>query len=586
MISRRNLLQSTFGGALALGIDGLMPAWAKTYTRRSAYSANVGASGNYDLTIGAQTVMIDGRASSATTINDTLPGPLLRFREGETVTLNVTNNLEEDTSIHWHGLILPANMDGVPKVSFPGIRPGETFKYQYQVKQSGTYWYHSHSGFQEQTGVFGPIIIDPAGRDPIQYDREYVIVLSDWLFEDPHRVYAKLKSRSSYYNFQKRTVGDFFSDVSKNGFRATVDDRMMWGRMRMDPTDISDVTGAAYTYLMNGVASVSNWTGLFRPGERVRLRFINAAAGTYFDVRIPGLKMTVVQADGQNVQPVSVDEFRIAIAETYDVIVEPEAGAYSIFAETMDRSGYVSGTLAQRPGMSAPIPDRRKRPLRTMADMGMMPMAMNMGQEAMPGMGSGMTMPGSMSMSGKKAKRSYKHGPDKHGRLGSSMIVQNARSRTGDPGAGLNDAPHRVLVYDDLRSTQRGYDRREPSREIELHLTGIMDRYVWSFDGKKFSDAEPIQFIYGERLRLVLWNDTMMAHPIHLHGMWMELDNGAGAYKPRKHTVNVKPGERLAVEVTVDATGDWAFHCHILTHMEAGMFRVVSVNTSGSEKFK
>jgi CopA family copper-resistance protein len=597
LLSRRQFVSAGVGGALAFGVDGLMPAWARTHSHRQALNPARSASGAFELNIGAQTVMVDGRSSHATTINGTLPGPLLRFREGEQVTLNVTNNLEEDTSIHWHGLILPPGMDGVPKVSFPGIHPGETFTYQYRVEQSGTYWYHSHSGFQEQTGVFGPIIIDPARYEPIRYDREYVVVLSDWLFEDPHRVYAKLKSRSSYFNFQKRTVGDFFNDVSRNGLQATVNDRLMWGRMRMDPTDIADITGAAYTYLMNGVSSASNWTGLFRPGERVRLRFINAAAATYFDVRIPGLKMTVVQADGQNVQPVSVDEFRIAVAETYDVIVEPDSGAYTIFAETADRSGYASGTLAARPGMTAPVPERRKRPLRTMADMGMMPMGMNMAGGEMPGMtmNKGMQggMPGisEMPMAGgmRGKKKTYKHGPDKHGPLGSAMIVQNAKSKTDQPGAGLENAQHRVLVYDDLRSTKPGYDKRKPSREIELHLTGIMDRYIWSFDGKKFSDADgPIEFVYGERLRLVLWNDTMMSHPIHLHGMWMELDNGASAYKPRKHTVNVKPGERLAVEITADAPGNWAFHCHILYHMEAGMFRVVSVSSPvpGSEAYK
>ncbi len=588
LFTRRDFVSVGLGGAVALGIDALTPAWARTSIRRTALHSGRTASGAFNLSIGSQTVLINDRSSDATTINDMLPGPLLRFQEGETVTLNVTNYLDEDSSIHWHGLILPPGMDGVPKVSFPGISPGETFTYQYQVKQSGTYWYHSHSGFQEQTGVFGPIIIDPAGHEPIGYDREYVVMLSDWLFEDPHRVYAKLKSRSSYFNFQKRTVGDFFNDVAKNGFRATVDDRLMWGRMRMDPTDIADVTGAAFTYLMNGAPSATNWTGLFRPGERVRLRFINAAAATYFDVRIPGLKMTVVQADGQNVQPVRVDEFRIAVAETYDVIVEPDDGAYTIFAETTDRSGYVRGTLASRPGMSAPIPERRKRPLRTMSDMGMMQMGTGMGDEAMSGMGGEMGMPGmsGMSMAGNK-KKFYKHGPDRHGRLGSAMIVENARSRTGEPGAGLENAGHRVLVYDDLKSPQPGYDRRKPSREIELHLTGIMDRYIWSFDGKKFSEADgPIHFEYGERLRLVLWNDTMMSHPIHLHGMWMELDNGAGPYKPRKHTVNVKPGERLAVEITADAPGNWAFHCHILYHMEAGMFRVVSVSTSVPGDFK
>ncbi|MCL5885342.1 MAG: copper resistance system multicopper oxidase [Deltaproteobacteria bacterium] len=545
-----------------------------------------------------RTIDIAGKDATATTINGSVPGPLVRLREGQTAVIRVTNRLEEDTSIHWHGIILPADMDGVPGVSFPGIKPGETFTYRFPVIQSGTYWYHSHTGMQEQLGHYGPLIIDPAEPEPFAYDRDYVVVLSDWTFEDPHKVLAKLKKKGGYYNFQKRTVGDFFRDVGEGGWRAAVSDRLMWGRMRMDPTDIADVTGYTYTYLLNGLPPGANWTGLFRPGERVRLRFINAGAASYFDVRVPGLEMTVIQTDGQNVEPVTVDEFRIAIAETYDVIVEPkEDRAYTIFAEAMDRSGYACGTLASREGMSAPIPSPRPRPLRTMADMGMASVTGEHGMEGMHG-SSGMSMGGSAAHAGMPGmdkadhamapeparQRSVMHGPDHHG-PGNSMVAMMPRSHLDEPGAGLEDAGRRVLVYGDLRSLTPGGDRREPEREIELHLTGNMERYIWGFDGKKYSEVKdhPIPFRFGERLRLTLVNDTMMDHPIHLHGMWMELDNGAGAHKPLKHTINVKPGERLSVEITADALGQWAFHCHILYHMDAGMFRVVSVSQSGRE---
>ncbi len=576
-----------------------------------AASANAGV---YDLVIEEKTVNFTGRDRTAMAINGSVPGPLLRWREGEEVTINVTNRLDEPTSIHWHGVIVPAAMDGVPGISFKGIQPGQTFTYRFTVKQSGTYWYHSHSGTQEQSGHYAPLIIDPAGPEAFRYDREYVVFLSDWTDEDPDRVFAKLKKQSGYYNFNKRTVFDFFRDVAKKGWGPTIADRLAWGRMRMDPTDIADVTGYTYTFLMNGQPPEANWTALFTPGERVRLRFINGAAMTSFDVRIPGLKMEVVQADGQAVEPVVVDEFRIAVSETYDVIVEPrEARAYTIFAEAMDRSGYARGTLAPRPGMSAPLPERRPRPIRTMADMGMGDMghgamvpdqasqqpgveegtpeqdtdagmpgmnhgAMGHGQMgAMPGMAHGAMAPGGEVM--------VAHGPDTHGR-GNSMVPMMTRSRLHEPGAGLENTGTRVLLYTDLRSLQPGYDLRDPEREIELHLTGNMERYIWGFDGKKYSESEPIRFRYGERLRVTLVNDTMMEHPIHLHGMWMELDNGNGEHNPRKFTINVKPGERLSFLVTADALGSWAFHCHLLYHMDAGMFLkvVVSEDAKGVQR--
>ena len=564
--------------ALLGGLERLLPGYARADITGAGTAPPPGGSREIDLRIQRQALAIGGKQGSVTCINGVLPGPLVRMREGDTVTLRVTNELDEDSSIHWHGVLVPTEMDGVPGVSFPGIRPGETFEYQFQVKQSGTYWYHSHSGLQEQTGVYGPLIIDPLQADPFRYERDYVVMLSDWTFRDPYSVLHDLKSRPGYFNFRRQTLLDLPGEISEKGWRAALADRLEWSQMRMDPTDIADVTGVAYSYLMNGLPSESNWTALFGRGERVRLRFINGSAMTYFDVRIPGLAMTVVQADGQNIAPVRVDELRIAVAETYDVIVEPaEDRAYTIFAETMDRSGYVRGTLAPRQGLEGPVPERRPRPVRTMADMGM---AMSpAGDDAMEGM-EGMDMPAEPQASpGAAPPRA--HGPDHHG-PGNSMVAMAPRSRLHEPGTGLEATDTRVLVYTDLRSLEPSYDQRAADRELELHLTGNMERYMWSFDGVAYSQGmSPIPLRLGERLRLVLVNDTMMEHPIHLHGMWMVLENGAGEYLPRKHTLNVKPGERLSCLVSVDAPGRWAFHCHLLFHMDMGMFRVVSVTDGG-----
>ena len=622
-LTRRDFLRASAALGLVAGMHRIMPAYALETAGPKAGAVNDSEVDGIDLLIREQQLQFGKRRGSAITINGSVPGPLVRLREGRDAILRVTNGLEEDTSIHWHGLLLPPGMDGVPGVSFAGIKPGETFTYRFPVRQNGTYWYHSHSAGQEQSGHYGPLIIDAAEPEPFHYDREHAVVLSDWTSEHPMHVMAKLKRRQNYYNFQRRTVGTFFRDVAENGFGPTVADRLEWGRMRMDPSDISDVTGFTYTYLMNGFAPESNWTAIFRPGERVRLRFINAGAATYFDLRIPGLQMTVVSVDGQHVQPVTVDEIRIAIAETYDVIVEPKEGnSYIIFAEAMDRSGFASGTLATEQGMAAPMPPRRKRVVATMADMGMGDMAGMKGMKSgsdMQGMDSsagmqgidggehanmaGMEMPATrmkptaptpptgdampampgMKMAAAPARSGsaanggpVKHGPDTHG-PGNSAVPMETKSRLGEPGTGLEDTGTRVLGYSDLRSLQPGEDLRPPGREIELHLTGNMERYMWGFDGKKFSESEPIKFQYGERVRLTLVNDTMMNHPIHIHGMFMELDNGAGPNKPRKHTINVKPAERLSLDITADALGNWAFHCHILYHMEMGMFRVVSV---------
>ncbi len=473
-------------------------------------------------------------------------------------------------------------MDGVPEISYPGIAAGETFTYRYRLKQSGTYWYHSHARFQEQTGLYGPLVIDPADEDPVAYDREYVVQLTDWTFENPISIFKRLKRHSEYYNRQHRTMVDFFRDVDKHGLDAALKDRQAWGAMRMDPTDILDITGAAYTYLMNGRGPESNWTALFKPGERVRLRFINASSMTYFNVRIPGLPLTVVQADGQNVEPVTVDEFQIAVAETYDVIVTPQADkAFTIFAESMDRSGYARGTLAPRAGMSAEIPKLRPRPLLTMKDMGMGNMSGMAGMK----MDEKSAEHGSMDHGGHDmpmAKIPVEEAKDIGG-VGVDMRAPSPQDRLGDPPIGLADVGHRVLVYKDLKCLTPLADQRPPGRELVIHLTGNMERYMWSFDGRTYWEVKkPIPFLYGERLRLTLVNDTMMNHPIHLHGMFMDTDTGAGTHNPRKHTINVMPGGKVSANISATALGDWAFHCHFLYHMMAGMFRVVRVSRDGT----
>ncbi|TDY02877.1 copper resistance system multicopper oxidase [Thiohalophilus thiocyanatoxydans] len=609
---RRQFLQGAAAMAVLAGLGRLAPAYAWQQTGNLLADKTV--SGNtdiFDLTIDHTPMKIGSREANPITINGSVPGPLIRMQEGREVMLRVTNNLSESTSIHWHGILLPENMDGVPGVSFPGIKPGETFVYRYPVKQSGTYWYHSHSGLQEQLGHYGPLIVDPAQPEPFEYDRDYVVMLSDWTYDDPYHVLANLKKAEGYYNYQKRTIGDFFDDAASMGWGPAMDKWKMWGQMRMSSRDIMDVTGSVYTYLINGLPSESNWTALFRRGEKVRLRFINGSAMSFFDVRIPGLKMTVVAADGQNVEPVPVDEFRIGVAETYDVIVEPDdERAYTIFAESMDRSGYVRATLAPREGMTASVPEPRPQPVeRGMKSMGMEHGDMQMDMSSNSEMDhSNMSMDGQAGSSGgmdhnqdnmsmeqgsdmqhdmndaEKASdwvlkdRKITHGPDNHG-SGAAMVSPNPMNRMDDPGVGLDDVDHKVLVYNDLRSLKIWPDQREPEREIELHLTGNMERYMWSFDGEKFSEVDgPVQFHHGERLRLILVNDTMMDHPIHLHGMWMELENRHGEYRPRKHTLSLKPGEMLSAQITADAPGDWAFHCHLLYHMKAGMFRVVSVS--------
>ncbi|AZD35728.1 Multicopper oxidase [Pseudomonas chlororaphis subsp. aurantiaca] len=599
--TRRSFIKGLAAGGVLAG-TGLwqQPLWA-----RSEDGQLPALSGQqFDLFIGESQVNYSGTSRTAMTINGGLPGPLLRWREGDTVTIRVRNRLKEDTSIHWHGLILPANMDGVPGLSFHGIAPDGLYEYRFKVRQNGTYWYHSHSGLQEQAGVYGPLVIEAREPEPFQYDRDYVVMLSDWSDEAPERLMHILKKQPGYYNFHKRTVGDFIEDVSRDGWAATLADRKMWAQMKMTPTDLADVSGYTYTYLINGQSPGGNWTGLFKPGEKLRLRLINGSAMSYFDLRIPGLKMTVVAADGQYVQPVSVDELRIAVAETYDVLVEPGSQeAYTLFAQAMDRSGYARGTLSQRPGLSAPVPPLDPRPLISMADMGMDHGSMaGMDMGAMPGMDhgqmqgmdhsqmqgmdqgnmAGMDHSGMAGMSGMDHGAMQSHPASEDGNPLVDMQTMSPTPKLADPGIGLRNNGRRVLTYADLRSTFEDPDGREPSRTIELHLTGHMEKFSWSFDGIKFSDAEPLRLTYGERVRITLVNDTMMTHPIHLHGMWSDLEDEQGRFLVRKHTIDMPPGSKRSYRVTADALGRWAYHCHLLFHMEMGMFREVRVDEAGS----
>ena len=550
------------------------PAWAQS----AAAGPTVLSGDRFDLTLDAVPFNVTGRARIATGVNGSVPGPILRWREGDTVTVNVTNRLNETSSIHWHGIFLPSEMDGVPGLSFHGIAPGETFTYRFPVKQSGTYWYHSHSGMQEQTGMYGALLITPREREPYAYDRDYVILLSDWTDEDPMTLVSNIKQQSDYYNLQQRTLGTFAADAREIGFGAALRDRLMWGGMRMSPTDIMDVTGATYTFLINGAPPAANWTALFNPGEKVRLRFINGSSMSTFDVRIPGLPLTVIAADGSDVEPVTIGEFRIGVAETYDIIVEPRDGAFTIFAQAQDRSGYASATLAPRPGMRAAIPAMDPRPLRTMTDMGMGAM------HAMAGMdhaAMGHTAAEMAAMGAVGTREANADGVDPRtlaGQINVDNVAVQPINRLGEPGTGLEDNGRRVLVYTDLKALKPDADLRAPERDIEFHMTGNMERWVWGFNGKKFSEAAPIRVKLGERVRFVMINNTMMEHPIHLHGFLFAVENGHEGALPLKHTINVKAGERMSFVFTAHTPGYWAFHCHLLYHMDMGMFRTVVVS--------
>ncbi|GAA5233626.1 copper resistance system multicopper oxidase [Verticiella sediminum] len=622
ILSRRRFVQGLAAGGVLLGLSTTALKAAAQQAGAAGGTAPVLRGTDFDLMIAESPVNFTGQPGMATTINGSLPAPTLRWREGDTVTIRVTNRLRESTSIHWHGIILPYQMDGVPGISFAGIAPGETFTYRFKVSQSGTYWYHSHSGFQELTGMYGAIIIDPAGPETIRAERDHVVLLSDWTDEDPMRVFMKLKTQSDYYNYHQPTAVDFFREASRDGLSAALDKRKMWNQMRMSPTDLADLSAQTLTYLANGTTPVGNWTGLFRPGERVRLRFINGAGNTFYDVRIPGLKLKVVHVDGVDVEPVTVDEFRFGPGETCDVLVEPHDDAYTIFAQSMDRTGYARGTLAVRGGLQAPVPTLDPVEWLGMSDMmgamshGAPDQSMEMtgmtgmtGMTDMTGMG-GMTGMGAGSMAGMDhgAMGGMNHGGMNHGGMAmdhgqhgaaagglavpsttarharteygasTDMRVDMARTNLDDPGIGLRNNGRRVLTLADLHTPSGPMDARGPGREVELHLTGNMERYAWSLDGLEFGQSTPVHFRHGERLRVILHNDTMMTHPMHLHGMWSELESPDGRFLARRHTLPVQPAQRISFLVTADALGRWAWHCHLMFHMDAGMFREVVVS--------
>jgi FtsP/CotA-like multicopper oxidase with cupredoxin domain len=552
-LPRRRFVQGLAVAGIGLGFGVVRPASA-TQAMRSA-----GELSGADMTLDIRQAAVDftGRARTAVTVNGGVPGPTLRWREGESITLRVRNQLDTVSSIHWHGLVVPFDQDGVPGLSFEGIPARSEFTYRFPVRQSGTYWYHAHSRFQEQSGLYGAIVIAPKDGERHTVDREHVILISDWTDEDPERVYAKLRSRSDIYNLSQPTVADFVRDARAKGFGDAIAMRRMWNRMRMNPGDLADVSGATYTYLVNGTTPAGNWTGLFRPGERVRLRLINGSSNSIFDLRIPGLRLSVVAADGQDIEPVTVDELRLSAAETYDVIVEPgEDRAYTLFAQSIDRSGFACATLAPREGMRAEVPALDAQPRLAMRDM-------------MGSMAAGSGDAGAMVMA---HHASTEYGP------GTDMHVDMPRTNLDDPGVGLRERNHRVLTYADLHTVGGSLDARAPGRTIELHLTGNMERFAWSFDGVKYSAATPVHFRHGERLRVRLVNDTMMNHPIHLHGMWSEMESPDGEFLVRKHTVNVQPAQQVTYAVNANNPGRWAFHCHMLYHMEAGMFREVVVS--------
>ena len=600
--TRRRFVQ----GLAAGGVLAATPAWLQAAVKGATAlgSAPVLSGREIDLVIAETPVNFTGVTRMATTINGSIPAPTLRLREGDDVTIRVTNRLPVDTSIHWHGILLPYQMDGVPGISFKGIAPGETFVYRFKLQQSGTYWYHSHSAFQEMTGMYGALIIEPR-EEKHRADQDYVVELSDWTDEDPMRALSKLKVQSDVYNFNQSTFFDFTDDVSKMGLQAALEKRQMWNQMRMSPTDLADLSAATFTFLMNGTTPAGNWNGLFQRGDRVRLRFINAASNSFYDVRIPGLKLTVIQADGQDVEPVTVDEFRFGPGETYDVMVEPQDDAYTIFAQSMERSGYARGTLSVRQGLTAPVPEPDSPEWLTMKDMMGAMGGGAMGHDMMKMDSMGQTKMDHSQMSGGMAMDHSMHGMQQgsdNPLAKPSSTIRHARTEYGasvdqrvdtpstnldDPGIGLRNLSqrglrpqgHRVLTLADLQSIDGVLDdRRPPARELELHLTGNMERYSWSFDGLEFGKSTPVSLRHNERVRIILQNDTMMTHPMHLHGMWSELETDQGKLRVRRHTIPVQPAQRISYLTTPHDLGRWAWHCHLLFHMDAGMFREVVVS--------
>ncbi|ELW92607.1 copper resistance system multicopper oxidase [Acinetobacter baumannii] len=588
----------------------------------------------YHLNINEQQVNVTGKPLKRITVNGKFTAPLLEFEEGDEAVIRVHNQLKnQDTSLHWHGLLLPGLMDGVPGFNnFKGIAPNGDFVYRFKVKQNGTYWYHAHSKGQEQDGLYGPLVIYPKGKIPVaaheKTDRDYIVMLSDFHDSSSDSIMKNLKKSAEYYQNRRETVSDVWKQVKAQGLKATWQDRSMWNQMRMLKTDMSDVTG--YTFLVNGKTPQQNWTANFKAGDKVRLRFINASAMSFFDVRIPNLKMTVVSADGQPVKPVAIDEFRIGTAETYDVIVEPKQPNYQIEAESIDRSGFAIGTLHNENTQAVgpvQMPTPRPRALLTMDDMGMShgggsnehaghQMNMQHDMSAMPEMKKETTQANhdhtmmkmdhdmkNMSSDGHDHSMMHmKHDMSAMSEMNHDMQAMSAsehdhammnmnhempaqsenKPKKDEPVYGWANASTpagmKALQYSDLQSLTPQPDTRAPERELVIRLGGNMERYIWTINGKKFSDTTPLQVKYGERIRLKFVNDSMMAHPMHLHGMFMQLENGQQAENlPNKHTIIVPPGKTVTALLTADALGEWAIHCHLLYHMSAGMMNKLIV---------
>ncbi|GAB2887954.1 copper resistance system multicopper oxidase [Microbulbifer echini] len=565
-LTRRTFVTGISAGMALLGLPGFPPP---ARARVPPPATLIGD--RFDLTLGYRPVNFSGLPGTALAINGATPGPILRWKEGRTITLDIHNPLPTGSAIHWHGIKLPSTMNGIPGISFAGILPGQRFRYRFNVQQSGTYWYQSAWGFQQQQGLYGAIVIDPAEADPITSDRDYVVLLSDWSDERPTTIYANLKKDGHYYGRRhQRTATDLWREVRAKGIEQTLRERHRWNLLSQSDRTVSDVSG--YTFLLNGQTPEDNWTALFKPGETVRLRFINASAMTLFDLRIPDLAMTVVAADGQNIQPLRVDEFRLGTGETYDVVVRPSGDRpYTVFAQAIDRSGYASGTLTPQAGLTAEVPPMDPIPVLGKRDLGLTNAnsTPDSDEESMA----------RLAPAGLGSNSPIAH-PSSEKSFAVATRAQAPASGLNDPGVGLRlhrrRHNRRVLTYADLRSLTPTTDQRQPQRELQLHLTGNQDRYMWSIDGIKFKDAYPLVFNHGERLRITLVNDTLLIQPMHLHGFWSELETGDGTYLPRKHTVLVQPSAKISYLVSADTYGRWALQSQMLYRTQ-GMCREVRI---------
>lgn len=478
----------------------------------------------YDLTIAKQRQAPAGKVVSVLTINGGIPGPTLRFREGDTAVLRVHNHLKkEETSIHWHGLLVPNSEDGVPYLTTPPIKPGTSRTFRFPLRHSGTYWYHSHTGLQEQRGVYGSIVVTPRGGEKVKSDQDHVLVLSDWTNENPKEVMRTLMRGSEWYAVRKGNAQSILGAAKAGGLKDYFDRE----KVRMPPMDVSDVAYDAF--LINGKSQSSIKS---RPGDRVRLRLINAGASSYFYAHSATGPLTIVAADGMDVVPIKVNRLLIGMAETYDVIVTiPRAGSFEFRTTAQDNSGHASVFLGS-------------------------------GEKVMV---DGFSSPNLYSM---------------------DEMLAGALQDADAPLDGLRMAPRPTAPYAFLKSTKPTDFKGKTTRKIELRLTGDMTRYLWSFNGKTLGEESTIPVNKGEVLEIELINDTMMHHPLHLHGHFFRMLNRYGANSPLKHTVDVPPMGRRIIQFLANEEGDWFFHCHLLYHMDAGMARVFSYRAAVDPTYK